>query len=170
MNKSIKELAESITELKFINKQDLEVMIEIYFKIWQSEQTKNLINPNDPILRLRNEIIKEREELNLKKESIQRQVDEAEQDIKDGKVVDMRWYSRLKSALRITKFQLHQSQYRFSELKLLEKKQNIERSSSNKEEFCANVAFVIKEKYGKEEQTAIFTKAGELTNNIIKSL
>lgn len=166
MNNSIKNLAESITDLKFINQSELEVMIETYFKIWQNEQTKNLINPNDPILRLRNEITKEREELNVKKESLQRQVDETKEDIKQGKVVDMRWYSRLKSALRITKFQYHQLQDRFAELRLIEKKQNIERSSSRKEEFCANVAFVIKEKYGKEEQLSIFTKAGELTDNI----
>ena len=169
MKTSINKLAESILDLRIIDKNELESMIEVYFKIWQEEQLKNLIYKNDPVLALRNEISKQKQELHIKKEQMQRQIDRANIAIEQGKKINLDWLSSLKSALRNVKYESHRLQERKSEVKYLEKMQNIKTSADRRNIFHAHLSDLLEEIMSKEEKIKIFEEAGRRADEYIEN-
>lgn len=170
MKTSVNKLAESILDLRIIDKKELESMIEVYFKIWQEEQSKNGIDKSNPVLMLRNEIEREKSELHVKKERLTRQIDRAKIAMKEGKKVNMNWYSSLNSALRNAKFETQRIQTRMGEVKHLEKIQNIKTNQDRRNVFHTFLSEELEKMMTPEDRVKMFVEVGNRVDEYLESL
>jgi hypothetical protein len=153
-----KTLAEVIYEKNFFNIEEMEDVIETYFKIYLSDVKGNELM-NDSIASERMRIMSERTQLLVKRTVIAKQVSDAGAMILEGKVIDRYWFSRAKMALRFTKLAIVECQNRMTNLAAIQKKRNIEKSNIEDRLTRIEVIRIIEERFGNEYAMQLYQDA-----------
>jgi hypothetical protein len=153
-----KTLAEVIYEKNFFNIEEMEDVIETYFKIYLSDVKGNELM-NDSIASERMRIMSERTQLLVKRTVIAKQVSDAGAMILEGKTIDRYWFSRAKMALRFTKLAIVECQNRMTNLAAIQKKRNIEKSNIEDRLTRIEVIRIIEERFGNEYAMQLYQDA-----------
>ena len=154
-------LAETISDRKFFDIKEIEQIIESHFKLWLSDiSSEKLIT--DDLDKKRNILLSEKEQLDLKRSVIEKQLFDAKEKIKEGIEVDKYWMSRANLSFRITKSNLVRCQNQLSTISKLQKKKNAEASYSRERYIKANVFKIIKERFGENYTNDLFNDAEKM--------
>lgn len=153
---TFKILAEVLADKNYFDLSEIETIIEVYFKIWLSD-IRGAEKLDDIIMR-RNKILSEKEQIEIQKNIIERQLLEAKSMLREGKWVDTSWMARANLAFRIKKSQIVHYQTELTSLKAIEKKRNIETSNTRDRIFLDKLKDYTFKLIGKDDASELFEK------------
>lgn len=151
---TFKILAEVLADKNYFDLDEIETIIGVYFKIWLSD-TRNQEEFDDIIIR-RNKILSEKEQIEIQKNIIERQLLEAKSMLREGKWVDTSWMARANLAFRIKKSQIVQFQADLTNLKTIEKKRRIETANTRDRIFLDKLKDYTFKLIGKDSASELF--------------
>lgn len=154
-------LAETLADKNFFDVDEVEQIIECYFKIFLSD-IRNEELMTDDITKQRNRILSEQDQLMLQRSIIEKKLFDAKERLSNGKEVDKFWMSRANLAFRIIKSKIVRCQNQLTNLATVEKKRNIELTENKNRKIKAKVFEIIKERLGQEYAKNIFEEAESL--------
>lgn len=159
-------LAEVLSEKNYFDINEVENIIEVYFKIWYADFQKE--TSNNDIVAQRNRILSEKEQIELQKNIIERQLLEAKSRLREGQKVDTSWMARANLAFRIKKMQIVFLQSEMTNLKTIEKKRNIELSVGIDRIFTDMLKDYVCDSIGAEKASILFERIGsEIDKNFV---
>ena len=152
-------LAETIYEKNFFSFEEIEDIIETYFKIYLSDiKSTGLIK--DSIASEKMRITSERSQLSIKRTIIEKQIFDAKAKIAEGRgsEVDRYWFSRANMAFRLTKQSIVECQDRLSVLATIEKNRNVENTMQEDRVIRVAMYKKIEERYGTEYAKQLYNE------------
>lgn len=162
-----KTLAETLSDRRYFDIEEVESIIETYFKLYLSDiKTKDIIL--DEELKERSRIYNEREQLSLRRDIIEKQLFDAKDKIRNKEEVDRAWMSKANFALRATKRALTNCQDQLSILNLSQKKRSITASQEREPLVIKEVVKILGDRFGKEYARLLFKEAGDNVDNNLK--
>lgn len=146
-----KTLAETIYEKTFFNIEEMESVIETYFKLFLSDLKANELI-SDSVQRERMRIVSEKNQLGIKRTAIEKQLFDAKSKIAEGKgsEVDRYWFSRANMAFRLTKQSIVRCQEALTELSYVQKQKNIQKSNNEDRITKDELLRILEERFGAE--------------------
>jgi len=153
---TFKILAEVQADKNYFDLDEIETIIGVYFKIWLSDIRSN--EELDDIIIKRNRILSEKEQIDIQKNIIERQLLEAKSMLREGRWVDTSWMARANLAFRIKKSQIVQFQADLTNLKTIEKKRRIETANTEERIFLDKLKDFIFDLIGNDKSLELFTK------------
>jgi len=152
-----RDLAERIIEINYLNLDDLESIIKVYFDMWQRNANNQELTKMS-IVRKRKAVLAKQKALEAQKCLLERDLLIAEAKIKNNEKVDMKWMARAKLALRIKKMDLRQTINDLSSLNIYEKQLNIKRAEQKEKKMRAALYQVVKDRFGKHTARKMFNE------------
>lgn len=149
-------LAETIYEKKFYDLEEMEGVIETYFKIFLSDAKSNELLL-DSIDSEKMRVLSEMSQLGIKRAVIEKQIFDAKSKIAEGRgsEVDRFWFSRANMAFRLTKQSIVDCQARLSSLSAIQKQRNIEKANTEDRKKFVIFKSIIERRYGLEYLTEL---------------
>jgi hypothetical protein len=144
-------LAEVIYDKNFFKIEEMESIIETYFKIYLSDANSNEF-VEDALSRERIRIISEKNQLGIKRDVIEVQIFEAKTKIAEGNghEVDRHWFNRLNAAFKFTKQEIRSCDERLTILAMAQKESNIKKANTEDRIVLDGIKAIIENRFGRE--------------------
>lgn len=152
-------LAEVLAEKNYFDLDEIEKIVEVYFKLWLSDLKDKGIE--DDIIKRRNLYLSQKAQIDIQRSIIERQLLEAKSRLREGESVDTAWMARANLAFRIKKSQLVHIQDMLTQLKSIEKKRNILLHQNEKELLCSYLIKFLRSEFGDNTTEALLKEFEE---------